>query len=366
MAFPLPLWLAVQDELLRCEEDSGSGSGSGPGSGPRSCFDSFDDEALFELVHLNRPCAAFITDAVRSHLQADKSPLSVESMVLVALNYYAHGVLSTTALQKVGLNKTECLTTVVSTVSEVIAAMADQFISFPMTDDARCRVASRTKDFCGIPNLLGILAPAHFKIRASPYEINAFRSFINCQGFTSVVSQIICDCDGNILSVEKCCAGRENELDMWEASLKQKEMEEGLHGSFRLIGKIIHPSVLYKHVLTPVLEPSSRGEYRFNAAHGKLHNVMLAAISEMKRRFECLMQLGFAHEGSLNKKSIIIKSCCVLHNIAKKFSVPSLPVQYSLGEMNPEILKVRQEVIASNFSYCDSEWDRITTEEEEQ
>lgn len=74
------------------------------------------------------------------------------------------------------------------------------------------------------------------------------------------------------------------------------------------------------------------------------------------------MQLGFAQEGSLDKKSNIIKTCSVLHNIAKKFSVPPPPVAGKIeplhpgkqravpDEINPEAIKARQELINSIFS----------------
>lgn len=119
---------------------------------------------------------------------------------------------------------------------------------------------------------------------------------------------------------------------------------------------------LSKHVLTPVSEPANDKERRFNEAHAKIHNVMRTMLGSLKRRFRCLMQLGFAQEGSLNKKSNIIKACCVLHNIAKKFSVPPPPIagkierlhpgkQHPVGvEVNPEALKARQELIDGNFS----------------
>lgn len=74
------------------------------------------------------------------------------------------------------------------------------------------------------------------------------------------------------------------------------------------------------------------------------------------------MQLGFAEEGSLNKKSNMIKACSVLHNIAKKFSVPSLPADGKIEvpypgrlhltslEIDAEALEARRELIDTNFS----------------
>lgn len=126
-----------------------------------------------------------------------------------------------------------------------------------------------------------------------------------------------------------------------------------------------------KHILTPVSEPTSDKETRFNEAHTKVLNIMRNELGYMKRRFKCLKQLGFAQEGSLDKKSNIIKACCVLHNIAKKFSVPSPPLIGKTAflypgkprtmpvEINPEALKARQELIDSHFS------DKLCSEEEQ-
>lgn len=227
MAFALPVWLGVQDHLLEHE------------GGTPSYFDQFEDEALFQMFHLTRPCIAFITDTVRIRMKTvplDMASLTVDGIVMVALNYYAHGVSSCAVLQRVGLSQAEC-GTIINAVSGVISGMSDQFISFPETRDARASVAFRIERVSGIPSVLGIVAPAHFKIRASPYEKNSFRSFVNTLGHTSVVSQIICDSDGNILSVEKCYVGSTFDQDMWDSSIKGKEIEKDVHGPYWVIGK---------------------------------------------------------------------------------------------------------------------------------
>lgn len=229
MSFALPVWLAVQDQLLGHEQ----------GDSETSCFDAFDDEALFQMFHLTRPCVAFIADSVRIRMKTvpvHKPNVTVDAIVMVALNYYAHGASSPAVLHGLGLSQAECAA-VLSAVSAVISDMSSQFISFPATRDARTKVAFKVEKVCGIRNVLGVLAPTHFMIRASPYEKSAFRSFVNTLGYTSVVSQIICDSDGNILSVEKCCVGSTHEQDMWESSFKGREIERDLHGPYWVVGK---------------------------------------------------------------------------------------------------------------------------------
>lgn len=231
MAFSLPVWLAIQEELLAHDEDD---------CGASSCFDDFDDEALMQLFHLTRPCLVFIRDAVHIRMKQyvqKKLALSVDMMLMVSLNFYAHGLSSAAILQRVGLTRSRC-TAVISTVSGVIAGMSDQFISFPLMNSAKANMALKMEKLCGIPNVLGVLAPAHFNIMESPYEKDTFRSFVNSLGYTSVVSQVICDYDGNILSVEKCCVGSTCEQEMWDSSFKGRELEEELHGPYWVIGKM--------------------------------------------------------------------------------------------------------------------------------
>ncbi|KAM8837227.1 putative nuclease HARBI1 [Spinachia spinachia] len=346
MAFAVPLWLALR-------EDSAD------------TLDDLDDGALFQMFHLTRPCVAFVADAVRTRtkdaaLKGPAAALPVDAAVMVALNYYAHGASCADVLRRVGGRELADPAAVVCAVSEVLAGMADQFISFPLLRDAKSRVASEIERACGIPGALGVLAPAHFRIRASPYEKEAFRSFVNSLGYTTVVSQVICDAHGNVLSVERCCVGGAREQDMWEASFKGREMEEELHGPYWVIGGKGYR--LSKHVMTPVSEPANDTEVRFNEAHAKIHDVIRTTLGSMKRRFRCLMQLGFAQEGSLDKKGDIIKACSVLHNLAKKFSVPAPPAAGRIEPLHPgnqtagpfsvdpEALQARQELIQRNFS----------------
>ncbi|XP_058476431.1 putative nuclease HARBI1 [Solea solea] len=368
MAFALPVWLVVQEELLQ----NGADDCRTP-----SCFDEYDDETLFQVFHLTRTCITFITDSIRRRMKTvtvENVDLSVDAMVMVALNYYAQGVSSPVVLDRVGLTTTESASYIVATVSGIIVGMSDQFILFPRTRDARGKVAYQFERLGGIPHVVGILAPAHFKIRASPYEKSSFRSFVNSQGYTSVVSQIICDSEGNILSVDKCCVGSTFEQEMWESSSQGKDIEKQFN--WLVGGKGYH---LSSHILTPLSDPVSDGEIRFNVAHEKILDIMRTTLGSMKRRFRCLMQLGFAQEATLHRKCNIIKACSVLHNIAKKFSVPPPPAagkieplhpgkQHSVPvEICPEAVKARQKIIDEVFSSGSSSQeppgDNITEEE---
>ncbi|KAK7919686.1 hypothetical protein WMY93_010970 [Mugilogobius chulae] len=349
MAYPLPMMLVAYEALIDFEDEEAP-----------SCFDDFDDESLFSLFHLTRPCLMFIADSIRvrmKNVSPKNNQFSVDTLVMVTLNYYAHGISSASLLTKLGLSHTHC-PAIISLVSGTISGMADKFVTFPETEEAKAIVASNINAVCGIPSVLGILASPHFRVRVSPYEKDDYRTFFSPLGYTAVVSQIICDSDGNILCVEKCEVGSTSEQEMWASSFKGKEVEEGFYGPYWLIaGKGYLQS---KHVLTSVTDPSNDPEVRFNEAHAKILGIMWATLSCLMRRFKVLQQLGFAKKSCLDQKANIIRACCVLHNIAKKFSVPSLPVgsepvypgkQHSgTVEVSDEALSARQAVINKVFS----------------
>ncbi|KAJ0060187.1 hypothetical protein NL108_004063, partial [Boleophthalmus pectinirostris] len=234
MAYPLPMLLAAYEALIDDEDDEVS-----------SCFDEFDDEALFNLFHLTRPCLMFIVDSIRAcmhDVSPKHPPLSVDALVMVTLNYYAHGISSASLLTKLGLTHTHC-PAIISLVSGKISEMTEKFVSLPETEEAKATVASNIEAICGIPNVLGILASPHFRVRVSPYDKEDYRTFFSPLGYTAVVSQIICDSDGNILCVEKCEVGSTPEQEMWTSSVKGKEIEEGNYGTYWLIGEF--PYIFY-------------------------------------------------------------------------------------------------------------------------
>ncbi|XP_077594619.1 putative nuclease HARBI1 [Stigmatopora nigra] len=343
MSDPLAVRFAVQSELLGHGEEFDSES--------RRCFDHYNDSALFELFHLTRPCLEFVVDMMRVCMKKKMqlSPLSLDAMILVTLNFYARGFHSSSILKRFDLN-TDCEDIVLS-VSDVVAGLSEQFISFPQTHKAKVGIAHMVEDFCGIPNTLGLLIPAHFRLTDGAREL-----CVNSMGYTSVVSQMICDLDGNILSVEQCCAGSTRERDLWGTSLTGREIEEELYGRYWVVGGECYN--LSKRVLTPVTGPKTDSQRNYNVAHAKLYKVAQNMLRCLKWRFRCLTQLGFAQ----HKLTKIIKVCCVLHNIAKKFSVPMPhgmdkfqdPQPNNLcGEWTdicPDALRARHELIEYNFS----------------
>lgn len=105
-------------------------------------------------------------------------------------------------------------------------------------------------------------------------------------------------------------AGSTHDSRIFEMSrVNVRYIEGDLSGA--LLGDAGYPALRYLY--TPVANPTTPQQRRFNAVHSKTRNVVERAFGLWKRRFPCLRRgLGNA----LPTVSNIIVACAVLHNIA--------------------------------------------------
>ncbi|KAJ1191781.1 hypothetical protein NDU88_001096 [Pleurodeles waltl] len=77
-------------------------------------------------------------------------------------------------------------------------------------------------------------------------------------------------------------------------------------------------------LLTPVRNPRTRAEERYNDAHGRTRRVIERTFGLLKARFRCLHMTGGSLYYSPKKVCQIIVACCMLHNLALQRQVPFL------------------------------------------
>ncbi|XP_062382166.1 putative nuclease HARBI1 [Sardina pilchardus] len=326
MAYAPAVWLAVQEHVFRTANENLNLTKYSQGrtnvNVTQRLLDQLDDAFLFNNFHFNRPCLTFIADLIRTSLHTDshdqhKDSQQVDAMVLVALYFYANGTLSQKITDLAGLDKTTA-TDAVKTVSRLLAGFAEKFITFPGSHNDRVCVAQGLKDLSRIPNAVGVLGCMHIKV-TPPVENPAL--YKNSLDYNSLMVQTICDVNGNLLAVEKCCPGATPAQQIWEKSVIFQHFKQGYNGPTWVIG---HGYQLSTCVLTPK-HPSkvkNAASLSYNAAHQKALSCSQKTIGSIKNRFRCLEDLGQVHSGTVDHVARVIYACCVLHNIAKKFSVP--------------------------------------------
>lgn len=151
-------------------------------------------------------------------------------------------------------------------------------------------------------------------------------------------------------------AGSTHDSRIFQMSrVNMRYLERQLSGA--LLGDNGYPALRY--LLTPLLNPQTEAERRYNRAHIKARNIVERGFGVWKSRFPCLKRgLGNA----LPTVSNIIVACAVLHNIAMAGNeelpndddddddqepfVPVDPVPFRIGEGHA----VRQALIHTHFA----------------
>jgi hypothetical protein len=158
------------------------------------------------------------------------------------------------------------------------------------------------------PRVIGAIDGTHIPIRNPGGPLAQI--YINRKGWYSINTQVVVDHLGKVCDVVARWRGSAHDARIFnECILKQRFENNEFRGL--LIGDSGFGCTPY--LLTPVLNPATRQEERYNRAHILTRNIIERSFGRFKKKFLCLFQ---KLNTNLETAKAVIVACCVLHNLS--------------------------------------------------
>ncbi|KAJ1193620.1 hypothetical protein NDU88_002916 [Pleurodeles waltl] len=144
----------------------------------------------------------------------------------------------------------------------------------------------------------------------------------NRKNYHSMNVQMVCMADQYISQVNAMFPGSVHDAYILRYSSIPDMMGQLQRHHVWLLGDSGYPNLSW--LLTPVRNPRTRTEERYNDAHGWTRRVIKRTFCLLKARFRCLYMTGGSLFYSPKKVCDIIIACSMLHNLALRRQVPFL------------------------------------------
>lgn len=192
-------------------------------------------------------------------------------------------------------------------LSKQLALKLAQFIGFPPSTEFP-GLKRQFYDIASFPGVVGCVDCTHVPIK-SPTRQHG-ETFRNRKGEFSINVQIVCGPDLKIYDIVARWPGSVHDSRIFANSRCCLRFEEGnIQGI--LLGDSGYAQTNYMY--TPVLNPQSPEELRYNRAHIHTRNTIERLNGVLKRKFACLRR---KLQNKLENIPNIIVACAVLHNIS--------------------------------------------------
>ena len=227
----------------------------------------------------------------------------------------------------------DCLQASQPTVSRILSQFLNsmlkrgpQFIYMPRTAAETSRVKNEFYQVAGFSGVLGAIDGSHIPIIAPPGDDE--KAYVNRKNFHSINLQAVCDANLVFTDVFARCPGSNHDSFVLLLSHLHDQFEAGEFGNGWLLGDSGY--ALKSWLLTPIAEPTTSAEKKYNVSHRKTRCCIERAFGILKSRWRILDHTG-GHMCYLPEKACkIIYVCCILHNICRRNGTPII-------DSNPQV-----------------------------
>ena len=201
----------------------------------------------------------------------------------------------------------------VKNVTGAICQLVADYIKFP-TPAEENNVMRLFEEVAGMPGIIGCIDGVLIPI-ISPGGQDA--ELYRCRkNFFALNVMAICDADMLFTNLVVNWPGSVHDSRVFKESGVCAALNRGDHKGILLGDKGYGCD---NHLFTPLREPQTAKERRYNAAHAKTRNLIERTFGVLKRRFG-ILEKKLRTELATSQK--IVTACAILHNIARINNVP--------------------------------------------
>uniref|UniRef100_A0A2A4IXD7 DDE Tnp4 domain-containing protein n=1 Tax=Heliothis virescens TaxID=7102 RepID=A0A2A4IXD7_HELVI len=240
--------------------------------------------------------------------------------LLLALRFYALGAMLKSVAEFVGVSQSSACR-IVADISAVLARLYSRYINLQFRT---------TQDFYNIaqfPGVCGAIGCTHVPIQCPSSTLSD--EYRNSNGYYSFNVQAVCDADLKLLNVVPQWPGSTHESTIFDNSALRAQCDDGILGNCWLLGDNAYPNRPY--LLTPVFNPTTAQEMRYNEAHIQTRRAIDRAFGVWKRRFPVI---SLTMRLSLDNIQAVIIATAVLYNICIKHNIEDVPPEVELPDEN--------------------------------
>lgn len=317
----------------------------------RDPFDIYSDGEFRERFGFSKESVLYLLDMIGPYLEHDTDrnfALSPRLQLLCGLRIFRTGTYQIVAGDLINIHRTTAGRAFNNVITGLLA-LKPLYIDMPNTLE-QCSAKKRAfYRLGGFPNAIGAIDCTHIRILCPPGVNNEL--FRNRKGFFSLNCQVICDADMKIMNVVSRWPGSTHDARIWDNSTVAARFEAGMYDGLLVgdSGYALSPSLM-----TPVLNPGTQGERRYNRAHILTRNIVERTFGVLKKRFQILEKGMRFHPAKCGN---IIVASCVLHNfgieVGDVFQVDEIDVEnepYNIEIAEERGNQVRRALILNYFA----------------
>jgi nuclease HARBI1 len=239
---------------------------------------------------------------------------------------------------------------IIGKISTTFAMKVGHYVKFPLEGSEQAAVRVKFYQMASFPGARGCIDCTHIPIKNPNRERGEI--FRNRKGTFSINVQLVCGPDLKIYDIVARWPGSVHDARIFGSSRVCLKFDTGT-----LTGLLIGDSgyAQNSYMFTPVINPVTESEHRYNRAHITTRNIVERLIGVWKRRFACLSR---KLQNNIHNTLHIIVSCAVLHNICVQVNEADDEANPALDDIIPNVVitdtprgsLIRRDFIRRHFS----------------